>query len=294
MCVYEGRMLLKEQLHNPARGLGQGTAVSKRQRPVRGRRPVRAPMQGSPLTHPGQLNVHTAVCRGPFGLESVHLGAGTLSPPLASGCTACVSGSLQACSSPWGRDAAGSLGETTRLEQNRTLPGDLFQNPLLPVMTSRFLKHQEQERTRSEADFTGRTCSCCVRHVPETSSSERGPWEPGVVGGLPSGGERGGSDGETRGKVPGEEGAEVWAVDRGVSLELTLTLKRERPLEVVEPRSGRVSDSRRREFQEPGRVCLWRLSPFLGRRHRRGACDSGEAPKCFSSPSNQLLLNFVA
>lgn len=54
----------------------------------------------------------------------------------------------------------------------------------------------------------------------------------------------------------GEEGAEVWAVDRGISLELMLTLRRERPLEAAEPRSGRVLDSRRREFQEPGRVCL--------------------------------------
>ena len=50
--------------------------------------------------------------------------------------------------------------------------------------------------------------------------------------------------------VPGEEGAEVWAV----SLELTLTLRRERPLEAVEPRSGRVLDSRSSRSQE-GCVC---------------------------------------
>ena len=89
--------------------------------------------------------------------------------------------------------------------------------------------------------------------------------------------------------VPGEEGAEVWAV----SLELTLTLRRERPLEAVEPRSGRVLDSRRREFQEPGRVCLWRLSPFLGRLTSPPVTRE-KLRKCFSSPSNQLLLNSVA
>lgn len=70
----------------------------------------------------------------------------------------------------------------------------------------------------------------------------------------------------------GEEGAGVWAVDRGVSLELTLTLRRERPLEVVEPRSESILDRWRWEFQEPGGVSVLHAS------HRRDARDRGEAP----------------
>lgn len=77
------------------------------------------------------------------------------SPPLASSCTACVSGPLLACSSPWGRDALGSLGKTTCLERSTPLPESLFQNPLLPVMTSWFLKRQGRKRTLFQSSLQG-------------------------------------------------------------------------------------------------------------------------------------------
>lgn len=135
------------------------------------------------------------------------------------------------------------------------------------------------EENSVSKQFTGRTGSRWVRHVPETSSSERGPWEPAVVReDFPEEVSEGAQMERQEAGCLGEEGAGVWAVDRGVSLELTLTLRRERPLEVVEPRSESILDRWRWEFQEPGGVSVLHASHLFGRRHRRDARDRGEAP----------------
>lgn len=115
--------------------------------------------------------------------------------------------------------------------------------------------------------------------MPETSSSERGPWEPGVVReGFPEEVSKGAQTERQEAECLGKEEAGVWAVDRGISLELTLTLRRERPLEAAEPRSESILDRRRWEFQEPGGVSVLHASHFFRRRHQRDARDGGEAP----------------
>ena len=54
--------------------------------------------------------------------------------------------------------------------------------------------------------------------MPETMSSERGPWEPGVVReDFPEEVSEGAQTERQEARCPGEEGAGVWAVDRGVS-----------------------------------------------------------------------------
>ena len=155
MCVYEGRTLWKEQLHSPTQGSQAGhSGFQTSEGTMRGRGAgdgLQAPDAGRRADPPGQAQrPHHCLLRPVWRGICV-----PQSPPLASSSTACVSGSLLACSSPWGRDALGSLGKTTCLERSTPLPESLFQNPLLPVMTSWFLKRQGWKRTLFQSSLQG-------------------------------------------------------------------------------------------------------------------------------------------
>ena len=130
--------------------------------------------------------------------------------------------------------------------------------------------------------------------MPETSSSERGPWEPGVVReGFPEEVSKRAQTERQEAECLGKEGAGVWAADRGVSLELTLTLgerglwRRLSP----DPRASwtdRGGSSRSREAC----VCCTRVTSSGD--VTRGMPVTGEKLRNSVSLLHQLLLNFVA
>ena len=143
MCVYEGRMLWKGQLHSPTQGSQAGhSGFQTSEGTVRGHSeedgPPRAPDAGWCADPPGQAQ-HPHRCL----LRPLWLGV-------------CVPRCWDPVPTPGQQlDASGSLRKTTCLKRSRPLPESLFQNPLLPVMTSQFLKRQEPKRTLFQSSLQG-------------------------------------------------------------------------------------------------------------------------------------------